>query len=435
MQEFDLSYDILNDVFDHNQPFNEALRKVFQTSPELRPMRSDVAALVGCTLRHHHLFDYLTKPLEMEEADRRYVYLALGNNYFSRHFEKADMNECVRAKLGDEKFTKVEALLNDEGTDRSHIPANISRSSNLYLSLRFNTPDWVLKVFEHFGFGTTYKILNRLSRPMPHTYRVRTSNRTVESVLENPEFQKTELPGLVTYTGKSRLNKNPLYASMDIFEERAFSRRIIEENLVKAPEQVLLYNGNASPELMLDLIETYGDTIGLNIACDDTERYAPVHRLIRNKGLRNVNFFSSPQCESLASAVSQPQELVIVAPNSTNFDLIPLSPDYLLHFDKSEMDAIIKNQGIALENASQFVEVGGKLIYCVYTISMKEGIQTLRSFFANHKDFRIESHKQYFPFEKDGCCAYMAVLTKLDHEEADPFGTYAAKIAKDGKKE
>ena len=55
--------------------------------------------------------------------------------------------------------------------------------------------------------------------------------------------------------------------------------------------------------------------------------------------------------------------------------------------------------------------------------------------FANHKDFRIESHKQYFPFEKDGCCAYMAVLTKLDHEEADPFGAYAAKIAKDGKKE
>ena len=29
----------------------------------------------------------------------------------------------------------------------------------------------------------------------------------------------------------------------------------------------------------------------------------------------------------------------------------------------------------------------------------------------------------------------MAVLTKLDHEEADPFGAYAAKIAKDGKKE
>ena len=137
MQEFDLSYDILNDVFDHNQPFNEALRKVFQTSPELRPMRSDVAALVGCTLRHHHLFDYLTKPLDMEEADRRYVYLALGNNYFSRHFEKADMNECVRAKLGDEKFAKVEALLNDEGTDRSHIPANISRSSNLYLSIHY----------------------------------------------------------------------------------------------------------------------------------------------------------------------------------------------------------------------------------------------------------------------------------------------------------
>ena len=418
MQEFDLSYDILSDILNNKTPFNEALRKVFQTHVELRPLRSSVANLVGCELRHHHLFTYLLKEENLDASEKLYCYIAMANNFFSRRFKEEEMLNALGEKLGDEKLESVKKILVSTGEEKSRIPESVSRSSNLYLSLRYNTPDWVLKVLEHFGFGATYKTLSKLSHPSPKTYHVCTSLTNVDAILKDPEFQKSSMDGLVSYVGKSRLNKKGVYQEGKIFEERPFSRNLIASFPIEAPKQITIYNGTPSPELALDLIETYGEKIGLNIAVDNTDDYVAITKMIKKKDLRNVNFFSSPAASTLESAISCKQDLVIVAPNSTNFDDIPSTPDYLLRFDKSTMDTTIANEGSSLEEASKFVEINGKLVYVIYTISKKEGHLMVLNFLHNHPEFALDSEKQYFPYEELGACAYLAVMTRKSETPA-----------------
>ena len=69
-----------------------------------------------------------------------------------------------------------------------------------------------------------------------------------------------------------------------------------------------------------------------------------------------------------------------------------------------------------MEGASKFVEVDGKLIYIIYTISMKEGSQTIASFLQAHPEFSLVEEKQHFPYEPHATAAYVAVLTKKEKE-------------------
>ena len=165
-----------------------------------------------------------------------------------------------------------------------------------------------------------------------------------------------------------------------------------------------------------ELIESYGSSLGMNIAVPEVDARPDVTSLIKEKGLRNVNFFSAPDPQSMQAAISSQQDLVIVAPNSSNFDLAPTSPDYLLNFSRDTLTGLIENQKKVLEGCSKYVEVGGRLLYLVYTLNMKEGPEIIANFIKQHEDFTIISEHQYLPYESHQTTAYLAVLEKKEKE-------------------
>ena len=416
MQELDLSIKILNQVLDDHLPFSEALRLTFQSTPELRPMRANVSGLLGCELRHHLLFTYLLKEIDLTEEEKRIASLGLANDYFFRHYERDVMDEAIKEKLGEEKFALLAPLYEKVGNPDSYIPESISRSSNLYLSLRYNAPEWVLKIFQHFGFGNTYRTLKKFSRPASSVLRVK-GGVSLDEVTANPEFSpRSDFADLVDYHGKTSLRRNELVRAEKLFEIKPFAKKVLDEYAVNPPKEILLYNGSDSCFLELELIEKYGESIGMNIAVPDLAKKAPVLRAIQKKGLHNVNLFAAPNGETLTSAVSRPAELVLVAPRSTSFDDIPSAPDFFLQFDKDEMDKIIEGEAASLENAAPFVEEGGKLLYLVFTISKKEGHMTIAKFLQTHPEFKLLEEKQHFPFEEPGNAAFLAVFEKKEKE-------------------
>lgn len=84
MKQLDIASMILNDILDNHTRFPDALKKVFQSSVELRPLRGDVAGLIGCELRHDLLFAELLKGIDgLDEKDKRIVSLGLANVYFT----------------------------------------------------------------------------------------------------------------------------------------------------------------------------------------------------------------------------------------------------------------------------------------------------------------------------------------------------------------
>ena len=420
-QEFELSLDVLNDVLDTQTPFAEALRKKFQTNVDIRPMRSLVAGLVGCELRHQIYFEYVTRELTgLEPAEKRLLWLALANAFFYRRFDVAETRALLVEKLGEEKCQSFAALFELSDTPENYIPGNVDRKSPLYLSLRFNVPEWTVKILAHFGGAATYQSLRKFARPSVTTLRVRTSALGLNKLLENPDFAATPVEGIVTYKGSAPLRRLNDYKKGLLFAEKLLTKAVLDAHQVAEPGEVLLYNGNADSSLERELIESYGDRIGMNLATPNVDEKVEVTKLIKEKNLHNVNFFSAPDPMMMEAAVSSMQKLVIASPSSTNFDLIPASPDYLLHFDTQKMDEIIAAERATLEGAAKYVDEGGTLLYIVYTISRKEGHQTVADFLKAHPEFSLVEEKQHFPYEDLETAAYVAELRKGEAELTIP---------------
>ncbi len=421
IKEFEIALEVLGEIIDEQKSFQESLRKKFVANVDIRPLRSNVAGLVGCALRHNIYFDYMTKDLAgYEVRDRRLLMLCLSNAYFYRRYDDTEIRAMAKEELGEEKFELALPLFDLASTPEKYIPDSVDRHSNLYLSLRFNIPEWTVKIIAHFGGSNLYQTLRKFSRPATTYLRARTSVLPLATLLENPDFFATEVQGIVTYKGKAPLRKNQDYAKGLLYAEKPLTKKIIDEHLVTDPHQVLLYNGNADCSLEKELIETYGEKVGLNIAVPEVDDKVEISRLIRDLKLKNVNFFSAPDPYAMEASISAKQQLVIAAPNSTNFDLVPTAPDYLLHFDTEKMDDLIAQEKAVLEGSAKYVDEGGTLLYIVYTISRKEGRHTVSEFLKGHPEFKLVSDAQHFPFEDLETSAYVAELVKGEKELTIP---------------
>lgn len=412
MKEFELSIDILNRILDEKIPFSAALKDTFYSNVALRPMRPLVSSWVGCEIRHHLLLSYLTNGLEgLEENEKRAVCLALADLLYLKRVEKDACLKALNEFLNDgDKLAKAIVLIEEIVSKDDPIPESIDHSSNEYLSLRYNAPIWVVKVIQHFGYGNCFKTLRCLSRQEKPTYRVCTSRISLEEVLKNPDFSKTNVDGILSYNGTTPIRKMQWHKDGAIFQEKGIVKTIIEEHKIHEPGEVFLYNGRLDSSFERELIESYGSSIGLNIAAKSIDQKPEVLKAIKDAGLHNVNFFSAADTGAMESSISKKQDLVICCPASTDFELIRSTPDYLLHFDRDGMDALIENERKALDDCSFYVEEDGTLIYVIFTVSRKEGRATVSNFLKTHENFKLISHKQYFPFEKEGVCAYVAVL-------------------------
>lgn len=421
MQELELSKKILDDILDNGTPFNEALRKVFQADPSVRPLRSVVAGLVGCELRHHLLFaEVLSGHADFNENEKRYAALSLGDLYFVKRIEKPAMAEALKAILGEEKYASLSEVIDNSDHPETLLPAKYDRSSNKYLSLRYNTPEWALKIWQHFGYGVTYKILRKNARPGPETVRVRTSKVSVEEVLNNnPDFVKSPVEGMLLYGGKVPLRRLPLYRDGTLFSERLGTKYVLDSFKITPPLELFAYVGKSHGALLKELVESYGNTVGMSLGVEDLNNFGDVSAMIRQDKLTNVNFFAA-KTDAVESAISRPQDLVIVCPESSHFDWVREEPDYLLHFDRGTMDATLANEKASLENLSRYVAEGGTLLYMVYTISKREGHRTVEDFLLAHPDFELIKEEQLFPFDAHETGLYYAALRHDSHLVKDP---------------
>lgn len=415
MEELVLAQIILGDILENDTPFNEALRKVFQTDASLRDKRPAVAGVTGCELRHHLLFEFLLADLKggLTPMQYRYALLALANSYFYHQLDEAAVSSYLDGQLPEDAKAPFAELLKKGEQGGHYIPDSIESSSNKYLSLRFNTPEWVLKIWEHYGYGVTYRLLKKYGRQSHNHVRLRPSRLSKERFeADYPDFAPLEgYEHLYVYNGKSALRRFDCTRSGAIFEEKPATNWIVGEFPLSEPKELFLYNANPDDSLALEFVERYQGSIGINIGVPSLEEHLPLTKAIRALRLKNVNLFAG-EPTSFESALSRPQDLVFVCPESTNFDAVPSSPDFFLHFKREKMDAIFAKEKEALEEASKFVAEGGTLVYLIYTVSKKEGHGLIENFLTGNPDFKLVTDKQHFAFEEMETSFYYAVLKR-----------------------
>lgn len=418
MEELALAHVVLKDIITNDTHFQAAIKKIIINHQNIN--RSIISTLVGCELRHHLVFDLvLTIHFPNLEKDDLYFALLLGlaNNLFAKRIERDEIlkftlnfKQEFHPELED---TFIINFFENSLDSASLIPNNISPLSIEFKAYRFNTPIWLVKMWlKHYGQAKTLKILKANQKSQKMACFVNLDYTSVEEVTKNENFHRFEgLNNVVIYDGKAPLRKNEFLRNFDVFTQKlAISDMLNQLNLPKVLD-TLIYAQDYST-LFASFCTLYKkENLHVELAVPSLENRMELLRIIKLNKLDNVHLFASNP-STLIAHLHDVYPYVFAIPYSSNFDAIRSQPDYLLHFKKENLDALIANQINLLNELAPFVSVDGSLIYFVPTLSKKEGSGVIKDFLSKHNDFCLELEKEYFPYDKFDTCFYFAKLKR-----------------------
>ena len=418
MEELALAHVVLKDIITHDTHFQAAIKKIIIDHPRIN--RAIISTLVGCELRHHLVFELqLTLNFPSLEKDDLYFALLLGlaNNLFAKRVDNAEILKFIlnikkdtHPSIDDEVISNFFLNLKDTSL---LIPSNVQPLSIEFKAYRFNTPMWLVKMWQkHYGHAKTLKILKANQKSQKIACFVNLNYTNVEEVVKNENFHRFEgMNNVVIYDGKTPLRKNEFLRNFDVFTQKlAISDMLKELNLPKVLD-TLIYAEDYSTLFGTFSVLYKKENLHIELAVPALENRMELLRIVKLNKLDNVHLFASNP-STLIAHLHDLYPFVFAIPYSSNFDAIRSQPDYLLHFKKENLDALIANQSYLLEELANFVMEDGYLIYFVPTLSKKESSVLIKEFLAKHEDFKLELEKEYFPYDKFDTCFYFAKLKR-----------------------
>lgn len=417
MKAFIHARDILLDIIDNDHNFSQSLRQVFGKDSVDMTVQPLVRSLTSCELHHHLLLEHVVNKHfpNLTLAQRLLIQVVIGNNVFIKRIPYADAIEFINGQLLsfgiDEQ--EVEQFLLDVEPGKQLIDESIDPRSSQYLSLRFNTPEWLVTMWQkHFGIPNTYKILKSNNQAVIQACRVNDMRSSVDQVLEaDPHFIRGPIPNTVIFQGREPLKHRSVYQDNLVFQQRLAVTDILNKFDFSSMFGDVLIVETRPHALYIELPIATRYKNRIQVATNSVARKLDIQKAIRSFGLENILVFESTP-KLLISHVSHPQDFVIVVSNCSKFDLIRSLPDFFIHFKQEDLDQLIAEQKETLEEASKFVAEGGLFSYGVNTLNKKEGQSMIATFLSEHPDFILVHEKQYFPFDELNTALYMAVMRK-----------------------
>ncbi len=415
MKELTIARDGLVKIVSEDVTFKKVLKLLFPRNSQDKKYLSIVSSLLGCELRHHLLFTELLKKEEnLTIEEESLIRLALANHLFLRKLDEEKVLQFLKENLNEKYSDNLKKLLAFQGQVSEII--DIDHSSIEYISLRFNSPTWLIKMWnKHYGKGLTFKTLKANCAPSQNYYRIDTKLKKEAPFSDESKFLPTEVSDVYKYVDKESLKKLPAYQNGSIFLIKSEVKAILDKYYNPLLNECLLYSGEDDAIVKEFYLRSEGKT-GINLVVPDISKRAEILRLIRVNNIKNINLFMANDPVGYQTGISHPQELVFVYPTSSSFSRIQMYPDYLLHFKKDSFDELIKKQKEVLYDLSKFVLPGGTLIYMVDTLNKKESSSIVTNFLLDNTSFSLVEELQLFPFENGNSTLYYAVMKKADND-------------------
>ena len=417
MIEIQLTQEILSQIIFERKPFSDALSHVFSSKTLANHQLSLIRSLSSCTLHHYRLLfhhvDRYFPTLTIEE--KLYVMVAVGNNVFIKRIEPDIIFSLLQQYLSSRGISLLDSQTFCEASQAGSplIDPSIAPHSPEYLELKFNTPLWLIKMWiKHFGFPTTLKILQANSKPVVQACRVNTLLTTAEALVQdNDHFSLGPIPNTVIFEHKFPLKKEKAFQDHLLFSQRLAVTEVMNAiNFDNVHGQVLIVESRPQA-LYLEIPIITNNRIHINVVTNSIERKLVMQKSLQEFNLSRVNVFES-NANAMLAHISQKQDMVLVVPRCSKFDIIRSLPDFFAHFRQEELDGMIQEQTMMLDEAASFVEQGGLLFYGVNTLNQKEGAWLIRKFLEHHSDFSLVYEKQFFPFDSFKTALYVAAIRK-----------------------
>ena len=396
MKLFDLAHSILLQILDTDISFSPAMRNAFKNEKNKTINRHDVSSLVGCALRHHLVFKQRSESFFQELDNNQYAYVALAaaNKLFVKVEDEHKVNkELAKAS----NLANLDEFISSLEMEKL-IPEEIDHNSFEYLSLRFNTPLWLVKMWnKHYGENLTYRLLKSNIKPSPMFYQAS------ESFEFGPEFEASKIEGVYKYIGKTPLKDNRLFPCIPAMKYAC-------DKVDIDPYRGIAIYSEVSSYILSELLLHTNKSVKADFLAGSQTALFETKRLVKEFGMNRVSIFEC-QASSAITAISQLVHTFFVLPNSSNFALLRNRPEFFLRIKQEELDGFINHEMECLDECSKLVEEGGQLVYMVQTLSNKEGHGIIDRFIRNHPNYQLIDEKQFFPCNSLESSFYFAILS------------------------
>ena len=415
MNEIEISKEILIKIVVQKIPFNLAIRNSFKNYKLEPKTKGNVSALIGCELRHHFLFDNLIERYfdEVEFEKTIYLRFLLSNQLFLHRFSNLDIYTKVVEELPREN---VDILLEFVKSTNEIIPTELDKSSPEFLSLRFNTPAWVIRMWQNqFGKGLVFKILKANYHKSIPSVRVNEKLITADEIINKyPDFSKSIVENILVFQGKGTPKNLEEFKNNKIFFMKMATKFLLDKLEIEPLKGIALFS-EVPNNIYLDLVVRFGNNVSADLIINNTQSYFETKKCIENYGYTGLSVYNAPS-SSLVTCVSKKVNTMFCLPKNTSLDHLRSTPDYFLRVNQEDLDGLIASEKSALEESASLVEVNGRVVYMVPTISKKESSTLIGDFLYHHPEFELVEEKQIFPFEEFDSCLYYAILKRIGEE-------------------
>ena len=373
------------------------------------------------TLSHDKVLNWEIKQLcEKSPKDEAKVIILMSLyqlKYLDRIPDFAILNEAVSIakKVGGEFMGNfVNAILRESQRKNLVFTRELAKDEYEYLSLTYNMPIWVIKMWEkHYGKEKTLSILKYSNVEPPLSVRVNIHKANKETILQNADFVKGKLAqNSLIYNGTSPIATTEEMKKGLISVQDESSQYVVE--VLNPNENDRVLDMCAAPgsktQYIAELMNNKGKVLALDL---HQHRVDLMKKMLNSLNLTNVTCvcFDSTKLSTKEKLVESFDKVLLDAP-CLGLGVVRRKPDILLNLKDENLDEIVNVQEKLLDQAYMMLKSGGEMVYSTCSINKKENDSQIMTFLSKHKDMKRIFEKQIFPNEYDSDGFYICKLVK-----------------------
>lgn len=338
--------------------------------------------------------------------------------YLDRIPEFAILNEAVAIakKVASDATGKfVNAILRESLRQKLTFDINCCKDEYEYLSIYYNCPIWVIKMWEiHYGKETTLNILKENLKEPPLAIRVNIHKTTKQNILDHSkDFINGNLANnSLIYQGNTPISST-LEFKQGLISVQDESSQYVVEILDPKPNEKLL-DMCAAPgsksQYACELMNKEGKILAIDI---HQHRVEIMKKYLKELGLSNITCvcYDSTKLHEKEKLIASFDKILLDAP-CLGLGVIRRKPDILKDLTSQKLDEICFLQEKLLEEAYILLKPHGTLVYSTCSINKKENDGQIMAFLSRHSNMKKMFEKQIFPFEYNSDGFYIAKLVK-----------------------
>ena len=412
----ELANTVLTSILTEEIPFRLAVKNYLTGDKIEKEERKIIISLLGAELRHHLSF---VNVLRKEFGDKEIqlfvpLLLLLSNHTYLKKIDEKEMLDYTMSVLSFETEEKQIENLLEKYVDSQSLLADTRPGSLEYLSLRFNTPGWLIKMWtKHFGRNETFKILKANVRQPASYLRINPLKANREAILNKYEtYSPSSLEDVVIYVDKKPFKFNEDFKAFKLISTSLGIKHVVDQIDIDSLDKVAIYQDSPNSNLFVEVLLKANKQAKIDVAFTSPIDYQLVKdKMDEYSSLGDAKYFNISQGQ-LITVISEPVRKLFILSQSSNYQDIRTAPDYMIHFDQNKLDEYIAKEKANLDEAVELVDNGGDLIYMVTTLNNKEGKNLIKDFLDEHSEFTLVKEEQLLPFGEFECALYYAIMHK-----------------------